>query len=116
VEQLPGMVPLVDGGGDVDALVALQAQELTAGPPSEDLGELGLADARLALEEQRPVEPEREEDRGGEALVGQVSVLAECSLDVGYFDASSSPRRTSTRARWRRYSSLALMSADGDAS
>ena len=53
VEQLAGVVPLVDGLGDVDALVALQADQLAAGPAGQHLGHLGLADAGLALEQQR---------------------------------------------------------------
>src|SRR5262245_53095838 len=57
---------------DVEALVALQADE----PRAEDLGErlrgLGLADSRLALEQERLLEPEREEEGGREAAVRQV--------------------------------------------
>ena len=56
VEQLAGVVPVVDGLGGVDALVALQADQLATGPRRQDLGHLGLADARLALEEQRPLQ------------------------------------------------------------
>ena len=47
----------------------------------EDLGELGLADAGLALEEQRPAELERQEDRRRERAVGDVVALAEVGLD-----------------------------------
>ena len=57
---LAAVVPVVDGLRHVDALVALQADELAAGPAAEHLGDLGLADARLALQQQRPAELERE--------------------------------------------------------
>ena len=87
VQQLAGVVPLVDGLGHVDALVALQAQQLAAGPRREDLGHLGLAHAGLALEQQRPVEDQGQEDRRGQALVGQVSLVGEGRGDV--FDAQS---------------------------
>ena len=82
VQQLARVVPLVDGLGGVDALVALQAHELAARPARQHLGDLGLADARLALEQQRALQAYREEDRGGEALVGQVLVLFERGTNV----------------------------------
>ena len=77
VQQLTGVVPVVDGLRCVDALVALQPDELAAGPAAEHLGHLGLADAGLALEQQRPLQRQRQEHRRGQALVGQVAVQAE---------------------------------------
>ena len=74
VEQLAGVVPLVHGLADVDALVALQADQLAAGPARQHLGHLGLPHAGLALEEQRSAQAQGEEDGGGQALVGQVAV------------------------------------------
>ena len=82
VEELAGVVPLVDGLGGVDALVALEAQQLAARPPGEDLGHLGLADAGLALEQEGPPQPQGQEDGGGEALVGQVLVAGEGLADL----------------------------------
>ena len=82
VQELTGVVPLVDGLGDVDAVVALEPDELASGPRGERLGDLGLADARLAFEQQRPLQAEGEEDRGGESDVGEVAVVGECGLDV----------------------------------
>ena len=77
VQQLAGVVPLVHGLRDVEALVALQAQQLAPGPAGEHLGHLGLADSRFAFEQQRPVQRLREEDRRREALIGQVVVRGE---------------------------------------
>ena len=77
------VVPLVHRLADVDALVALQAQQLAARPPGQHLGHLGLADAGLALEQQRSPQPQGEEDGGGQALVGQVLVRGERSLECG---------------------------------
>jgi hypothetical protein len=85
VEELAGVVPLVDGLGGVDALVALEPEEFAARPPGQDLGHLGLADAGLALEQDRPAQPQGQEDARGEALVRQVLVAGEGLTDL--FDA-----------------------------
>ena len=53
-DHLRGVVPLVDRGRDVEALVALQADQPAAERRRQHLGDLGLADAGLAFEEQRP--------------------------------------------------------------
>ena len=53
-DHLRGVVPLVDRGGDVEALVALQPDQPAAERRGQHLGDLGLADAGLAFEEQRP--------------------------------------------------------------
>ena len=81
LEHLARVVPLVDGGVDVQALVALEPDEPGAERRGEHLGELGLADAGLALEQQRAPELERQEDRGRERAVGDVVALAEVDLD-----------------------------------
>ena len=46
LEHLARVVPLVDGGVDVEPLVALEADQPRAERRREDLGQLGLADAR----------------------------------------------------------------------
>ncbi len=104
VQELAGVVPLVDGLGDVDALVALEADQLAAGPAGQDLGHLGLADAGLALEQQRALQRQGEEDRRGQAVVGQVVVRCE---RVRHFSRAGphgvrlrgSPRQATTRPR-----------------
>ena len=83
VEQLAGVVPVVDGLGGVDALVALQADQLAAGPAAEHLGHLGLADAGLALEQQRPAQRQRQEHRRGQPLVGEVAVQTQRVRHLG---------------------------------
>jgi hypothetical protein len=82
VEELAGVVPLVDGLGGVDALVALEPEELAARPPGEDLGHLGLADPRFPFEEQRPAEAQGQEDGRGETLVRQILVAGEGLADL----------------------------------
>src|SRR5215203_894145 len=51
VEELAGVVPLVDGLVDVYALVALQADERRLEDAGENFGDLRLTDPRLAFEE-----------------------------------------------------------------
>jgi hypothetical protein len=128
VEQLAGVVPLVDRLSDVDALVALQPEQPPARDGREGLRHLGLAHAGLALEEERPGEGDRQERGRGEALVGEVpggdeplgELLRACGRPapdrrraralrtaIGGRHrlqrlASSSARRTSTVARCRR--------------
>src|SRR5918994_1685867 len=132
VEELAGVVPLVDGLVDVNALVALQADASRLEDAGENFGALGLAAPRLAFQEQWPSELEGEEDRGGQPLVRQVIVLAQPHsqlpemrnaggqgppASVGSFcqrrRASSTARLLRTRARWRLYSSEAAISDEG---
>ena len=81
-QQLLAVVPLVERLRLVEALVALQAHQPAAGGARERLGQLGLADARRALDQDRLAEPLGEEgdQRGG--LVGQVADLAEALADL----------------------------------
>src|SRR5215218_4521883 len=132
VEELAGVVPLVDGLVDVYALVALKADEGCFEDAGENLGDLGLADPRLAFQEQRPTKLQREEDRGGQPLVSQVIVLAQPHSQLPEMRnaggqgppasagryvqrprASSTARLLRTRARCRLYSSEAAMSEEG---
>src|ERR687889_1609628 len=132
VEELAGVVPLVDCLVDVYALVALQADERRLEDAGENFGDLGLADPCLAFQEQWPSKLEGEEDRGGQPLVRQVIVLAQPHsqlpemrnaggqgppASVGSFcqrrRASSTARLLRTRARWRLYSSEAAISDEG---
>ena len=59
-DHLRGIVPLVDRGGDVEPLVALQPDQPAAERLRQHLGDLGLADAGLAFQEQRPAHLQRE--------------------------------------------------------
>ena len=80
LQHLPRVVPLVHGRVHVQALVALEANELRAEAGREHLRQLRLADARLALEEQRSLELEREEHRGRERPIGDVPALSKRGL------------------------------------
>ena len=97
----------------VDALVALQPDQARAGRRRQRARHLGLADARLSLEQQRLLEHDREVDRERQRPVGQVALAGERAACPVYrlelFErhpinhanpaASSSARRQSTRAR-----------------
>ena len=56
-DHLRGIVPLVDRGRDVEPFVALQPDQAAPERRREHLGDLGLADAGLALEKQRAAHP-----------------------------------------------------------
>ena len=97
-----GIVPLVERLGGVDALVALQAHERRVEHRGERLGRLGLADARLALEQQRLRQAHAEEERRGEALVDEVVDVGEPAgerLDVRREHAHLVRRRAGDLAR-----------------
>ena len=85
-EQLARVVPLVQRLGGVDPVVALQPDQRRVEDRRERLARLGLADAGLALQQQRLRKAEAEEHRGRQALVHEVVHLREPlrqRLDVG---------------------------------
>jgi hypothetical protein len=97
---------------DVDPLVALEPDQPGACGPGQGLRRLGLPDPRLALEQERLAEVQREKDRDREPLVGQVRLLGKRrpnglwvrEAGDGYPpgpEACSRARFVSTRARWR---------------
>ncbi len=73
LEHLAGIVPLVDGRGHVQPLVALEADQPPAERLCQHLGDLGLAHAGLALEKERPAEGEGQEQGGGQRPVGDIA-------------------------------------------
>ena len=81
-EQLTGVVPLVQRLRGVDPLVALQPDQLSPEQPREGERDLRLADSRLALQEQRSPQLQREVDRRREAPVGQVRRAPKGVLDL----------------------------------
>src|SRR5207244_1647750 len=71
-QELLAVVPLVERLGLVEALVALEADQLACGRARESLGELGLADARGALDEDRLAERHSEMRDERRRIVRQV--------------------------------------------
>mgnify|MGYP001594628643 CR=1 FL=1 len=82
VEELARVVPLVDGMGDVQALVALQPDQARTECDCERLRRLRLADAGLAFQQQGLLQREREEERRRQAPIGQVVGSAERRLEI----------------------------------
>jgi hypothetical protein len=80
-EKLARVVPVVQRLVHVDALVALQADEPRAAGSGDRLRDLGLADARLALDEQRQPQVGREEQRRRQGAVGEVVLLCQRLAD-----------------------------------
>ncbi len=81
-DHLRGIVPLVDRGGDVEPFIALQPDQAPAQSRRQNLGDLGLADAGLAFEEDRPAHFQRQIEHGAERAVGEIIRLGE-EIDGG---------------------------------
>src|SRR5499427_10863473 len=81
-EQLALVIPLVEGGVLVEALVALQADQLGAVHARERLGDLGLADPGLALEQQRVLEEFHQPQRRGDVAVRHIAGGGEAVGDL----------------------------------
>jgi hypothetical protein len=73
-QQLTGIVPVIDGVVQVDALVALQPDKPRVGRRRQRAGDLGLADAGLTLEQQRLAQRDGERHREREPAVGEVAL------------------------------------------
>jgi hypothetical protein len=67
---------------DVEALVALQADQAGARSLRERLRQLGLADPRLTLEQQRLLDGQREEERCRQPPMRQVGLGQQGVLDL----------------------------------
>ena len=96
VQQLARVVPLVHSVREVDALVALEPNQPRPQHVRHDLGRLGLADARLALDEERLLQLQAEEDGRGQRAIADVASLAQPSFDL--VDRSDARRRGGTHA------------------
>ena len=113
-EHLAWIIPFVERGGRIDALEALQADELAPEDAGERLGGLGLADAGRALQQQRLAEREREVAGRRDAVIGEIHRRLEGLGEVlGAGDAgdgcpqrhrvtASSPGRHGGDQAWRR--------------
>ena len=82
LEQLTRVVPLVERVPDVEALVALKADQVGVERGGHRGGQRGLADARLALEEQRPFQAQREKQRNNQPGIRDVAFGGEALPEV----------------------------------
>ena len=83
LDHLARIVPLVDRRGDIETLVALQADEPALQCRRQHLGDLGLAHPGLAFEKQRPLQMQRQVHRRRQAAIGDVIGAAEQGECVG---------------------------------
>src|SRR5262249_54822740 len=81
-EQLALIVPFVQRGVLVEALVALQPDQFGAVYRRQRLADLGLADAGLALQQQRPLEEIHQPQRHGKIAVSDIADPGESLGDV----------------------------------
>ncbi len=72
-QQLPLVIPLVERGGLIEALVALQPDQLGRVHFCKRLRHFRLADARLAFEQQRTPQQLHQRDRGREVRIGDIA-------------------------------------------
>ena len=80
-QELLLVVPLVEGLGLVEALVALEADQAGAGDFGDALGKFGLAGTGRALDDDRLAEAVGQVDDAGDPLVGQVLGLGQHGAD-----------------------------------
>ncbi len=76
-DHLRGVVPFVDRGCDIEALVALQPDQPPPERAGQDLGDLGLADPGLAFQEQRAAHLEGQKKHGRKRPVGEIVGLGQ---------------------------------------
>ena len=81
-EDLLRVVPLVERRRRVEALVALEPDQVRPVDPGQDLGDLGLADARVPLDEERLPQRRRQVHRRRDGRVGDVGSPFHQGLDV----------------------------------
>ena len=83
LEQLPGVVPLVQGVTDVESLVTLEANQIGAERGGRSRRQRGLANPGFALEKERPPQAECQKDRHRETAVRDVVLVGEALLEIG---------------------------------
>src|SRR5258707_10947626 len=72
-EQLPLVIPFIERGRLIQALIALQADQLGRMRRGQRFCHFGLADARFTFEQQRTPEQLHQRDRGRQFAVGDIA-------------------------------------------
>ena len=73
MQQLRRVVPFVERLALLHAVIALQANHLTRQNLGQRLRQRGLAHARLALQQQRALELERQKHGRGQPAIGKIA-------------------------------------------
>ena len=81
-DELPCVVPLVHRVRDVQTFIALEPDQVRLERGGHCAGQGGLADAGLALQEQRATETKREEEGDGQPVVGDVVLRGQTLTQV----------------------------------
>ena len=97
--HLRGIVPFVDRARDVEAFVALEADQLSIERGRENLRHLRLADAGLAFEKQRPSQSQAQENDGRERAIADIGSPAE--QGQGFVDRGRKGRRLPGQVKLR---------------
>ena len=83
LEQLACVVPFVERMTDVEPLVTLQANQIGVERSGGGRSQRRFADASLAFEEERPLQPKRQKKRNGQPVVCDVVLFGQPRLEVG---------------------------------
>jgi hypothetical protein len=75
LQQLTGIIPLVERMADVQAFVTLQTDQIGVERRRRGGSERRLADAGFALQKQRPLETKRQKQRNRKASVGDIVLI-----------------------------------------
>ena len=101
-QELPLIVPFVNGGGDIETLVALKPDQPPAGDLGHRLADLRLADARFAFQQQRAVQFPHEGDRRRQLPVRDIAhglQVAEQGLSIEFHETALEPPRPARPGR-----------------
>jgi hypothetical protein len=83
LENLARIVPLVSCVGDVQAFIALEANQVRLEGRRDRAGQRGLADTGLSFEEQRTPQSKRQEQRHRQPAIRDVAVERQPLLQIG---------------------------------
>jgi hypothetical protein len=97
-QQLALIVPLVHRGVRVEPFVALQSDQAGLADLGQHLGDLGLADAGVPLEQQRTLQVLHQQQRGGQRWLGDVAGAREVLLQRGELNRSRRGQRAPSAA------------------
>lgn len=76
LQDLPRIVPFIDGRANVKSLLTLQAYECCVRKASENLGDFSLADPCFPFKEKRFPELKGDKNRGGETAIDDVLLFS----------------------------------------
>jgi hypothetical protein len=109
-EQLTRVVPLVQRVTDIQALVALQTNEIGAECGGSGGRKGGFANSGLPLEEERPFQAERKKQRHRKTPVRHVMLSGQALLKIGNGFGKNGDASDGTVAEYNRFGSCRVVS------